>query len=46
MCDGLLRVLLAQVDGCFARVGPRLKAGQYLRAVTSGLAERQWLVDR
>lgn len=51
VCDGLFRVLLAQVAGCFTRIEPRRKAGQYMRAVMSGLAKRngwtiaEWIGD-
>lgn len=51
VCDGLLQVLLARMAGCFARIEPRRKAGQYVRALMSSLAKRngwtiaEWIGD-
>lgn len=46
MCDGLVKVLLAQLAGCFARSESRRKAGQYLRALMSDLGKRNgWTVS-
>src|SRR5690606_38367893 len=46
VCDGLVKVLLAQLAGCFARSESRRKAGQYLRALRSDLGKRNgWTVS-
>jgi SRSO17 transposase len=51
VCDALLKVLMASLAGCFARIEPRRKAGQYLRALMSDLGKRngwtigEWIGD-
>ncbi len=51
VCDELLRVLLETIAGCFARIESRRKAGQYVRALFSGLGKRngwsiaEWIGD-
>ena len=51
VCDALLKVLLGGLAGCFARIEPRRKAGQYVRALMSDLGRRngwsisEWIGD-
>ncbi len=50
-CEATLKVLLGSLAGCFARIEPRRKASQYVRALMSDLVKRngwtvgQWIGD-
>src|SRR5699024_5161513 len=46
VCEGLVKVLLVRLAGCFVRSEPRRKAGQYLRVLMSDLGKRNgWTVS-
>lgn len=46
VCDRLLKVLLESLAGCFARIEPRRKTGQYVRALMSDLGKRNgWMIS-